>query len=181
MGNTGMRPDEAGNLQHRDVTVVTDAGSGQEILEIEVRGKRGIGFCKSTTGAVRPYQRLLYRPKPKRGMQTRNRSKLKPSSPRLISVCPHARYTRIPDPGVIMTPSPLPAPGSAPPGQHRRQPVPPSRSADRSRWHRRLPHGDVAAWLIRRTIRLRLRQTTDRRRLRHHRLGKMQNRRVGLT
>jgi len=24
MGNTGMRPDEAGNLQHRDVTVVTD-------------------------------------------------------------------------------------------------------------------------------------------------------------
>ncbi len=79
MGNTGMRPDEAGNLQHRDVTVVTDPGSGQEILEIEVRGKRGIGFCKSTTGAVRPYQRLLYRPKPKRGMQTRNRSKLNPN------------------------------------------------------------------------------------------------------
>jgi integrase len=79
MGNTGMRPDEAGNLQHRDVTVVTDPGSVQEILEIEVRGKRGIGFCKSTTGAVRPYQRLLYRPKPKRGMQTRNRSKLNPN------------------------------------------------------------------------------------------------------
>ena len=69
MGNTGMRPDEVKNLQHRDVTVMTDPGSGQEILEIEVRGKRGIGFCKSTTGAVRPYQRLLYRPTPTRGTQ----------------------------------------------------------------------------------------------------------------
>ena len=45
MGNTGMRPDEAKNLQHRDVTVVTDQGLGQEILEIEVRGKRGVGYC----------------------------------------------------------------------------------------------------------------------------------------
>ena len=33
MGNTGMRPDEIGNLQHRDVTVMTDQGSGEEILE----------------------------------------------------------------------------------------------------------------------------------------------------
>lgn len=78
MGNTGMRPDEVRNLQHRDVTVMTDPGSGQEILEIEVRGKRGIGFCKSTTGAVRPYQRLLYRPKPTRGTQKRSRSRLNP-------------------------------------------------------------------------------------------------------
>jgi len=74
MGNTGMRPDEAKNLQHRDVTVMIDPGSGQEILEIEVRGKRGVGFCKSTAGAVRPYQRLLNRPKPTRGLQKRNRS-----------------------------------------------------------------------------------------------------------
>jgi integrase len=79
MGNTGMRPDEAKNLQHRDVTIVTDPGSGQEILEIEVRGKRGIGFCKSMAGAVRPYQRLLNRAKPKRGLQKRNRSKNNPS------------------------------------------------------------------------------------------------------
>jgi hypothetical protein len=74
MGNTGMRPDEIGNLQHRDVTVITDQGSGEEILEIEVRGKRGVGFCKSMPGAVRPYQRLLNRPKPTRGMQRRSRS-----------------------------------------------------------------------------------------------------------
>ncbi len=79
MGNTGMRPDEAKNLQHRDVTVVTDPGSGQEILEIEVRGKRGVGFCKSMAGAVRPYQRLLYRAKPKRGTQRRNRSRINPN------------------------------------------------------------------------------------------------------
>jgi len=29
-----------------------------------VRGKRGVGFCKSTTGAVTPYQRLKEREKP---------------------------------------------------------------------------------------------------------------------
>ena len=36
----------------------------QTILEIEVRGKRGVGYCKSTTGAVRPFQRLKARNKP---------------------------------------------------------------------------------------------------------------------
>jgi hypothetical protein len=87
MGNTGMRPDEVGNLQHRDVSVVTDPGSGQEILEIEVRGKRGIGFCKSTAGAVRLYQRLLYRPKPTRETQKRSRSRLNPN-PILPDVLP---------------------------------------------------------------------------------------------
>ncbi len=74
MGNTGLRPDEAGNLQHRDVSIVTDHATGQTILEIEVRGKRGVGFCKSTPGAVRPYERLLNRPKPTRGKQKRSRS-----------------------------------------------------------------------------------------------------------
>jgi hypothetical protein len=46
MGNTGLRPDEIGpkNLLHRDVTIVTDRISGQRILEIEVRGKRGVGY-----------------------------------------------------------------------------------------------------------------------------------------
>jgi integrase len=33
-------------------------------LEIEVRGKRGIGYCKSTTGAVRPFERLVKRNSP---------------------------------------------------------------------------------------------------------------------
>ena len=64
MGNTGLRPDEAKNLQHRDVEIVKDKSTGQEILVIEVRGKRGIGFCKSTAGAVLPYRRLLKRAKP---------------------------------------------------------------------------------------------------------------------
>jgi integrase len=52
MANTGLRPDEANNLQHRDVEIVTDRATGQRILEIEVRGKRGIGYCKSTPQAV---------------------------------------------------------------------------------------------------------------------------------
>lgn len=62
--NTGLRPDEAMRLQFRDVKIVEDEGSGQTILEIEVRGKRGIGFCKSTVGAVRPFQRLKARLRP---------------------------------------------------------------------------------------------------------------------
>lgn len=64
MANTGLRPDEANNLQHRDVEIVVDEWSGDTILEIEVRGKRGVGYCKSTKGAVRPYERLLNRAKP---------------------------------------------------------------------------------------------------------------------
>jgi integrase len=65
--NTGLRPDEAMRLQFRDVKIVEDEGSGQTILEIEVRGKRGIGFCKSTVGAVRPFQRLKARLRPEGG------------------------------------------------------------------------------------------------------------------
>ena len=61
MANTGLRPDEANRLQFRDVTIVEDDGSQETILEIEVRGKRGVGYCKSTTGAVRPFERLKER------------------------------------------------------------------------------------------------------------------------
>ena len=64
LANIGLRPDEAKNLQHRDVAVVTDEATGERILEIEVRGKRGVGYCKSMPSAVRPYQRLLGRAKP---------------------------------------------------------------------------------------------------------------------
>jgi len=64
--NTGLRPDEAWGLQFRDVTVVDDEDLGQTILEIEVRGKRGVGYCKSMPGAVRPFQRLKNRPRPLR-------------------------------------------------------------------------------------------------------------------
>ena len=56
--NTGLRPDEAWRLQFRDVTIVEDDATKETILEIEVRGKRGVGYCKSTTGAVRPFERL---------------------------------------------------------------------------------------------------------------------------
>jgi len=64
MANTGLRPDEAARLEHRDIQIVKDHGTGQTILEIEVRGKRGVGYCKSTPGAVRPFLRLRKRNKP---------------------------------------------------------------------------------------------------------------------
>jgi integrase len=65
MVNTGLRPDEAARLEYRDVTIVTDQPTGQTILEIEVRGKRGVGYCKSTKWAVHPFERLRARNKPK--------------------------------------------------------------------------------------------------------------------
>jgi integrase len=43
---------------------VKDDATKETILEIEVRGKRGIGFCKSTTGAVLPFKRLMTRNNP---------------------------------------------------------------------------------------------------------------------
>ena len=61
MANTGLRPDEAYRLEFRDVTIVEDESTQETILEIEVRGKRGVGFCKSTRGAVRPFERLRER------------------------------------------------------------------------------------------------------------------------
>ena len=64
MANTGLRPDEANRLEYRDVKIVDDADSKETILEIEVRGKRGVGYCKSMNGAVRPFQRLVARNKP---------------------------------------------------------------------------------------------------------------------
>jgi integrase len=65
MGNTGLRPDEARQLQFRDVTIVLDVETNQRILEIEVRGKRGVGWCKSMPGAVHPFERLRERTKGK--------------------------------------------------------------------------------------------------------------------
>lgn len=64
MANTGLRPDEASRLQYRDVTVVLDDAMNERILEIEIRGKRGVGYCKSMTGAVAPFQRLRKRHAP---------------------------------------------------------------------------------------------------------------------
>jgi integrase len=61
MANTGLRPDEAARLQYRDVKVVDDADTQERILEIKVRGKRGVGYCKSTRGAVKPFERVRER------------------------------------------------------------------------------------------------------------------------
>lgn len=61
MVNTGLRPDEALRLEFRDVAIVTDEATDERILEIEVRGKRGVGFCKSMPGAVLPFERLKKR------------------------------------------------------------------------------------------------------------------------
>ncbi len=64
MANTGIRPDEANNLEYRDVEIIHDEATDETILEIEVRGKRGVGYCKSTRGAVRPFERLAKRNNP---------------------------------------------------------------------------------------------------------------------
>jgi len=58
MVNTGLRPDEAARLEFRDVEIVKDQGSGETILEISVRGKRGVGYCKSMPAAVTYFERL---------------------------------------------------------------------------------------------------------------------------
>ncbi len=65
MVNTGLRPDEVKRIEIRDVQIVDDEDSGETILEIDVRGKRGVGFCKSMPGAVIPFQRILKRRNPK--------------------------------------------------------------------------------------------------------------------
>lgn len=64
MANTGIRPDEANCLEYRDVDIVDDEGLGESILEIAVRGKRGVGYCKSMHGAVRPFLRMKERNDP---------------------------------------------------------------------------------------------------------------------
>ncbi len=64
LANTGVRPDEANGLEYRDVRVVEDSDTGETILELEVRGKRGVGYCKSTNSAVRPFQRMQERNAP---------------------------------------------------------------------------------------------------------------------
>lgn len=61
MGNTGLRPDESARLELRDVKIVKDESTGERILEIEVRGKRGVGFCKSMPGAIVPFERVRKR------------------------------------------------------------------------------------------------------------------------
>jgi len=70
MANTGLRTDEAARLEFRDVEIEKDDDTGETILVISVRGKRGVGYCKSTTGAVLPFKRLRDRPRPVRSSST---------------------------------------------------------------------------------------------------------------
>ena len=64
MANTGLRPDEAIQLQYRDVETINEGEEDETILAISVRGKRGVGYCKSMPGAVLPFQRLVERNDP---------------------------------------------------------------------------------------------------------------------
>lgn len=59
MVNTGLRPDEAKRVELRDIEIVEDGK--QRILHISVRGKRGVGYCKSMPGAVMPFTRMKKR------------------------------------------------------------------------------------------------------------------------
>lgn len=78
IANTGLRPDEALNLQLRDVEVESDYATGQTILVIDVRGKTGTGFCKSMPGAVLPFQRLRARRLAELGVQDDDADSLRP-------------------------------------------------------------------------------------------------------
>ena len=81
MANTGLRPDEVKQLEFRDVTIVTDDYSSEKILEIEVRGKRGVGYCKSMPGAVRPFERLRDRARPIDTDSNTESAKTRPTKP----------------------------------------------------------------------------------------------------
>lgn len=92
LANTGLRPDEAGRLEFRDVKIVKDRDTKEIILEIEVRGKRGVGWCKSTTGAVLPFERLRDRPRPEvfaeLGEVDPGQARVKKGKPRLVKPAP---------------------------------------------------------------------------------------------
>ncbi|MHC2338161.1 MULTISPECIES: hypothetical protein [unclassified Bradyrhizobium] len=47
MANISLGPDDAKRLEYHDVSIVNDREAGERILEIEVRGKRGVCYCKS--------------------------------------------------------------------------------------------------------------------------------------
>lgn len=61
MVNSGLRPDEAKRLEMRDVEIARDGPNAEEILHLTVRGKRGVGYCKTMPGAMMPYKRMVKR------------------------------------------------------------------------------------------------------------------------
>ena len=54
------------NLFSGQEPVVDDEDLGKTILEIEVPGKRGVGYCKSMPGLVRPFERVRSQVRPAR-------------------------------------------------------------------------------------------------------------------
>ena len=79
MANTGLRPDEVLRVEFRDVEVEDDDATGKTILVISVRGKRGVGYCKSMPGAVEPFRRLQKRPRPATVVEEAKPDDTKPS------------------------------------------------------------------------------------------------------
>lgn len=61
MANTGLRPDEAANLEIRDVIIEDDVATNETILVMDIRGKTGTRYSKSMPGAVEPFRRLKER------------------------------------------------------------------------------------------------------------------------
>ena len=61
MVNSGLRPDEAKRIEVRDIEIVADGPNMERILHIAVRGKRGVGYCKTMPGAVMPFTRMKKR------------------------------------------------------------------------------------------------------------------------
>ena len=61
MVNSGLCPDEAKRIEIRDIDIVADGPGQEEILHIAVRGKRGVGYCKTMPGAVIPFKRMKER------------------------------------------------------------------------------------------------------------------------
>lgn len=95
MANTGLRPDEALRLEFRDVAVEKDYATKETILLIDVRGKTGVGYCKSMPNAVYPFERLRKRRahqllNPPKVWPRRSRSK-KPTKHRMVPVQPEPR------------------------------------------------------------------------------------------
>jgi integrase len=105
MANTGLRPDEAARLEFRDVKIVKDQGSKETILEIEVRGKRGIGWCKSTKGAVYPFERLRDRLRPEVIPESDedDHASTKKAEPRLVKPRPTDRLFPMKQRGLLNT------------------------------------------------------------------------------
>ncbi len=79
------------------MTIVEDDDSQQTILEIEVRGKRGVGYCKSMHGAVRPFERLKARLRPPRADET-------PKNGSRPSANGHPEQWRLPQPTDLIFP-----------------------------------------------------------------------------